>query len=843
MRQKTFVTLAVLSALASGSALANTIEAASDSVLVVFKPGVSQQERAAVLKTNGVSLRYADADGLDRRSRYLADGRIAEIAVPKGISRDALLKKLSKHKAISIAEPNYIIKAISTERQQVLPSDPRFAELWGLHNTGQAGGRVDADIDAPEAWEITKGSRDTIIGIIDTGLDYNHPDLAANRWVNPGEIAGNGVDDDNNGVVDDVYGYSAFSNNGDPFDGEGHGTHVAGTIGAAGDNGVGVVGVNWNATLLPCQFLGPDGTGSTAGAIACINYFTNLKLNHGINVRATNNSWGGGGYSEALKLAIKAGNDAEILFIAAAGNSAQNADVTPHYPAGYDLPGIVAVASTDRNDNLSSFSTYGPTTVDVAAPGSAILSTLPGNTYGSLSGTSMATPHVAGAAGLIWSLSPHLTISEVKQILLDSGESLPALAGKILSGKRINLESALAAADPVPGFGLGLTPARQEVTAGQNALYQLAVSDIADWDGQVNFTVSSNPVLPGLALSASSAQPGQSLTLTAPTTAATAWGNYELTVTGTDAATGELVKTVSAALTVLPQGLQDLPFENTTPVAIPDNNPAGITSLINVPDAATAFAVTVSVDISHTWIGDLIVKLRSPAGTEYTLHNKEGGSADNLVKSWTLNQFNGEQVQGDWSLFVSDTANLDTGRLNKWSLNLKVLPETGPDPIAPVSAFSYSADTLNVNFTSQATDADNEIISWLWNFGDGSTSTEQNPTHSYAQGGSYDVSLTVTDATNLSATSTQTLSLADVSLELSVLRSQRARTGSTIVDLRWSGATADVELYRDGVLVGQLDNNGKYRDRFNSTAPTTVYQLKQVGSTAFSAPVTVRFER
>lgn len=841
MRQKNILALAVVAALASGSALANTIEAASDSVLVVFKPGVSKQERTAVLKIHGVSMRYADADGFDRRSRHLADGRIAEIAVPKGVNRDALLKKLSVHKSISIAEPNYIIKAISSERQLATPTDPRFGDLWGLHNTGQAGGRIDADIDAPEAWDITKGSRDTIIGIIDTGMDYNHPDLAANRWVNPGEIAGNNIDDDSNGVVDDVYGFSAFSNNGNPFDGEGHGTHVAGTIGGVGDNGVGVTGVNWNVTLLPCQFLGPDGTGSTAGAIACIDYFTNLKVNHGVNVRATNNSWGGGGYSEALKLAIQAGNNAEILFIAAAGNSAQNADVTPHYPAGYDLPGIVAVASTDRNDNMSSFSTYGPTTVDVAAPGSAILSTLPGNTYGSLSGTSMATPHVAGAAGLIWSLSPHLNISEVKQILLESGESLPALAGKILSGKRINLDSALAAADPVPGFGLGLTPARQQVTAGQNAQFSLAVSDIADWEGSVNFSVSSNPALAGLALSANTGIPGTTLTLTAPTTAATAWGDYELTVTGTDAATGELVKSVSAVLAVLPQGLQDLPFENNTSTPIPDNNAGGITSLINVPDEATVFGVTVNVNITHTWIGDLTVKLRSPSGTEYTLHNKEGGNADNIVKTWTLDQFNGEDVQGDWKLFVSDTANLDTGTLNNWALNLKVLPEAGPDPIAPVSAFSYNTDTLSVSFTSEATDADNEIVNWLWNFGDGTTSTEQNPSHTYAAGGSYDVTLTVTDATNLSATSTQTLSLADVTLDLEVLRAQRARTGSTIVDLRWSGATADVELYRDGVLVGQLDNNGKYRDRFNSTQPTAVYQIRQVGSNAFSAPVTVRF--
>lgn len=843
MSQKTLLALAVITALTSGSVAANTIEAASDSVLVVFKPGVSKQERASVLKTHGVSMRFADADGLDSRTRYLADGRIAEIKVPKGVNRDVLLKKLSQHQAISIAEPNYIIKAISNSAQQVLPSDPRFAELWGLNNTGQAGGRVDADIDAPEAWTVTKGDRDVIIGVIDTGMDYNHPDLQANRWINPGEIAGNGIDDDNNGVVDDVYGYSAFNNNGNPMDGEGHGTHVAGTIGAAGDNGVGVTGVNWNVTMLPCQFLGPDGTGTTAGAIACINYYTNLKLNHGINIRATNNSWGGGGFSDALRLAIKAGTDAEILFIAAAGNSAQNADVTPHYPAGYDLPGIVAVASTDRNDNMSSFSTFGPTTVDVAAPGSAVLSTLPNNRYGSLSGTSMATPHVAGAAGLIWSIAPDLTIAEMKDILLNSGDSLPALAGKILSGKRINLVSALEAADPVPGFSLGLTPATQRISAGQTAQYQLSVADVADWEGTVNFAVSSNPNLPGLSLSAVSAQPGQTLTLSAPTTATTPWGNYDITVTGTDAATGELVKTATAALTVIPQGLQDLPFENNTMVAIPDNNAAGITSVIAVPDAATLFGLSVSVDITHTWIGDLTVKLRSPAGTEYTLHNKEGGSADNIVKTWTLTQFDGEAVQGDWVLFVSDTASLDTGRLNKWSLNLTVMPDVSPDPIAPVAAFSYSIDALTANFTSEATDADNDIVRWSWNFGDGNTSTEQNPRHSYTAGGSYDVSLTVTDATDLSSTTTQTLSIADVMIDLSVLRAQRARTGSTIVDLRWSGASADVELYRDGVLVGRLDNSGKYRDRFNSTQPTAVYQLRQVGGGAFSAPLTVRFDR
>ena len=843
MTNKSILALAVCAALSAPS-FANAQSnnqplAASDSIIVVFKQGVGKTERQQIMKKYGVSLRYADKEGFDARSRQLLDGRIAELSIPKGVSRDGLIKQLSRHQAIEVAEPNYLLHAIENS-EVVIPNDPRFSELWGMHNTGTGGGVNDADIDAPEAWELTKGSHDVVVGVIDTGTDYNHPDLAANIWTNPNEIASNGIDDDNNGVIDDVHGFSAVNNNGNPMDGQGHGTHVAGSIGASGDNATGVVGVNWNVTMIPCQFLGADGSGTTAGAIACINYFTNLKQNHGVNVRLTSNSWGGGGFSQALSDAIQAGNDAGILFIAAAGNDADNSDQTPHYPSSYNLPGIISVASTDRSDNLSSFSTYGAVSVDLGAPGSAILSTTPNNTYASYSGTSMATPHVAGAAALVWSLNPELTIAEMKTLLMDSGDSLAALTGKTVSGKRLNVKNALDAADPEPGFSLGLTPALQTVTAGDVVTYTLSVNDIADWQGVVNLTANATPAIPGLTLSAVQAVPGQTIVLTAPTSSQTAWGTYQISVNGLDE-TGELTKSVAATLKVLPAGLQDLPFENTSPVAIPDNNVGGISSVINVPDSGTVFGVTVGVNISHTWIGDLTVKLVSPAGSEFVLHNKEGGSADNLVKSWTLDNFNGEVINGDWKLLVSDTASIDTGTLNSWNLNIRALTDAQPDPIAPVADFTYVADDRLVSFTNTSSDADSSALSYAWDFGDGQTSSEQNPQHQYAADGSYNVTLTVTDESELSSVKTSTVQVVELDIVLELLRAQRARTGSSIVDLRFSGALQNVDVYRNGTKVATTSNAGSFRDRFNSQATSVTYKICHQGTNECSNDLVVQF--
>lgn len=826
MTHKTLIALAVATALVSAGAVANTNKGTEDSILVMFKPGVSKQERQQLITQQGASLRQLDAQGRDMKMRYVADGRIVKVNVPKGVDRDHLIKKLAANPAVEVAEPDYPVKALAT------PDDPSFGELWGLHNTGQSGGTAGADIKAVDAWDISTGSHDIIIGVIDTGMDYNHPDLIDNRWVNPGSLPGS------------TYGYSTLNAEQDPMDSDSHGTHVAGTIGASGNNGTGVVGVNWNVTLLPCQFLGPTG-GSTAGAIECINYFTDLKLNHGVDIKATNNSWGGGGFSETLRAAIQSGGDAGILFIAAAGNDGVDADSTPMYPAAYDLDVIVSVASTDRNDNLSVFtsgaSNYGLTSVDLGAPGSAILSTIPGGGYASYSGTSMASPHVAGAAALLWSVNPDITPAEMKTILMDSGDSLAALEGKTVSGKRVNLVNAMVEADPTPSFKLTLTPRTQQITAGDAAQFTLDIGNIADWMGDVALSVDVQPALDGVSLSATTAQPGQTLTLDVVTSAETARGSYQFTITGTDTASGELVKSVNASLSVLPQGLQDYPYSNTTPVDIPDNIADGIESVITVPQAGNVFGTDVGVNITHTWRGDLIVKLRSPEGTEHTLHNRTGGSEDDLIQNWQLDSFNGESMQGDWTLMVSDNAGLDTGMLNSWDLTLTALSDDAPGPVAPIADFSFVASGLSVSFTDLSTDADDDIITRSWDFGDGNVSADANPTHSYAAAGSYNVSLTTTDATGLSDTAEQTVTVTDSNIDLSVLRSVRTRTGSTIVDLRWSGADAMVDLYRDGQLVDTLDNTGRYRDRFNSQAVSVTYKLCLTATDACSADVVVNF--
>jgi subtilisin family serine protease len=325
------------------------------------------------------------------------------------------------------------------------PNDPRFTsgDLWGLHNTGQAGGTADADIDAPEAWDISTGSSAVVVAVIDTGTQIDHPDLKDNIWTNPGETPGDGIDNDANGFIDDVNGWDFFNDDASVYDGpdDDHGTHCAGTIAGRGNNGTGVVGVSWNTKIMPLKFLGPTG-GSTSDSIAAVNYATMMK-SRGVNIPITNNSWGGGAASAALKTAIEAGGNAGILFVASAGNSGSNNDAVPRYPSSYDSAAIVAVAATDRRDGLAGFSCYGANNVDLGAPGVDIVSTVPTDTYASKSGTSMAAPHVSGVAALAVSVDPTLTVSQLKQALLASVDKIPSLTGKTVTGGRLNARKTL----------------------------------------------------------------------------------------------------------------------------------------------------------------------------------------------------------------------------------------------------------------------------------------------------------------------------------------------------------------------------------------------------------------
>ena len=333
-------------------------------------------------------------------------------------------------------EPVYEVFAVRD------PNDPRYREQWGFPR-----------IKAPDAWNRATDASGIVVAVIDSGVDYRHPDLAANMWRNPNEIPGNGVDDDRNGVVDDVHGASFIdpATSGDPTDDNGHGTHVAGTIGAVTDNALSVAGVNWTAEIMALKFLNGSGRGTTAGAIRAIEY----AIAH--DVRIMNNSWGGGGFSRALEEAIRAASDEGILFVAAAGNANNDNDANPFYPAGYDLPNVVSVMATDQSDARAGFSNFGATTVDLAAPGVGILSTVPGGGEQSFNGTSMASPHVAGAAALVLAVEPDLAMAELKARLLDTAEIVPGLSGRSVTGARLDLAAALGEAEP-PGPGPGPGP-------------------------------------------------------------------------------------------------------------------------------------------------------------------------------------------------------------------------------------------------------------------------------------------------------------------------------------------------------------------------------------------------
>jgi subtilisin family serine protease len=380
-------------------------------------------------------------------------------------SVEEALKALQKNPNVAYAEPDYIQTIDVT-----IPNDTSFAQLWGMNNTGQTGGTVDADIDAPEAWDLTAGSSSVIVAVIDTGVAYTHPDLGANMWVNPGEIAGNATDDDSNGYIDDVYGINSITGSGNPMDDNNHGSHCSGTIAGVGNNSLGVAGVCWTARIMALKFLDSGGSGSTSNAIECIEY----AINKGAHILS--NSWGGSGYTQALKDAIDAAATAGQLFCAAAGNNLANDDVTPFYPASYSSPNIVSVAATDHNDALSIWtpgvtgSHWGPFSVDVAAPGSSILSTITGDTYASFNGTSMATPHVAGLAALIKSYTFSLNWMQIRDRILSGAEPKAALLGKMQTGARINAYNSLLAGDvasyqvsvqsaPLTGASITVSPA------------------------------------------------------------------------------------------------------------------------------------------------------------------------------------------------------------------------------------------------------------------------------------------------------------------------------------------------------------------------------------------------
>jgi subtilisin family serine protease/subtilisin-like proprotein convertase family protein len=644
---------------------------APHSVIVRFKPGFRGNQVGALVSSVHGSFQDHNRDGIDDRftNLELGGGHLAKITLaPATLTVAQALDTLRADPSVEYAEPDYLVDPLA------VPNEARFAEQYGLHNTGQNRGAPDADIDAVEAWEVSTGSRDVVVGVIDSGIDYSHKDLAANMWQNLNEIPGNHIDDDNNGVIDDRHGFNAYANNGIPLDDLSHGTHCAGIIGAVGNNTLGVVGVNWQTSLMALKFLNEIGGGQFSDAISAINYAVGRKR-AGVNLRVLSASWGSSGNSLALRDAIAAAGDADLLFVAAAGNSVSNNDLSPVYPASYDLPNVLAVAATDRRDALSTtFSNFGLTSVDVAAPGVDILSTVIGSSYRTQSGTSMSAPLVAGAAALVLAVNSSLTVEELKAILMNTGDAKQTLVGTTVSGRRVNVANAIAAAAAVgPRFALRATPAaRQLVLQGQTTTFQLEVTAQAGFTGDVGLAVTSTPPLNGSVVAAPASLPGGgAATVTVTPTVATAPGLYALTVTATS---GAITRSRPLALRVLAADMV-APVERSldTPRPIPDGTRKVTSSIIDVQQNLLISEGQIELSLLHTAPPSLRVSLLSPAGTRVVLQERGTYPLTLGVTQYSyplpaplLNQ----PAAGPWTLTVEDFSPRGNGEIVDWNLAL-----------------------------------------------------------------------------------------------------------------------------------------------------------------------------
>jgi len=423
----------------------------------------------AVLSDSGSNIRSSNGD-------------VSALESGLGLDADETCKRLLASHQVDSCTPNYKLSISDTGG-----ADPLLPALWGMSD--------ESGISAVSAWGISKGSSEVIVAVIDTGVDYMHEDLAANVWANPNEIANNGVDDDGNGYVDDVRGINLVPgapHSNDPMDDNQHGTHVSGIIGAVHDNGVGLGGVNGAVKILPIKFMDAAGAGRLSDAIAAIDYMVDLKVNRGINIKVANNSWGGGGYSPVLEAAIQRANDAGIVFVVAAGNDGLDVDLFPSYPGGYDVSNVVTVAAIDEAQNLATFSNYGGQSVDIAAPGVAINSSVPGQRYSKLSGTSMAAPHVVGSLALLYSIEPSINVPDSIVRLLESGRELPTLyspdgaVSYVRSRRVVNVARLLRNERvPVNDPSAGLEPCGYSFQAS-NVIASSSLDDAADKLNPVN---------------------------------------------------------------------------------------------------------------------------------------------------------------------------------------------------------------------------------------------------------------------------------------------------------------------------------------------------------------------
>lgn len=440
------------------------------SVLVRFST-----PRAATAVPAGSVEAAASLLGGEEVQRWTLVPGLVQLTVTSMSVEDAITV-LSAMPGVEFAEPDYFVHTMVT------PNDPQYGSLWGMNNAGNQ----NFDIDGPQGWDIFTGNPNFVIGVIDTGVTMNHPDLAANIWVNPGEIAGNGIDDDGNGKIDDVNGWDFVNNDNNPTDDNGHGTHCSGTIAGVGNNGVGVTGVVWRGKIAGLKFLNSGGSGSISAALSALQYCT------GKQIKVSNNSWGGGGFSQAFQNALTASAAVGHVFCAAAGNGGYNNDQTPSYPASYPNDNVIAVAAIQSNGALASFSQYGLTSVDLGGPGVNITSCWLNGGYNTISGTSMATPHVTGVVAAVYGQNPSWTYTQVRNRILSTTRPIASLNGRCVTGGLVNLRSALVDNNNPPTAAISSPSNGTTVTGGASVTFTGSASDLQDGNVTASLVWSSD---------------------------------------------------------------------------------------------------------------------------------------------------------------------------------------------------------------------------------------------------------------------------------------------------------------------------------------------------------------
>ena len=667
---------------------------ASQNLLVQFDRSYtsSQVFQPAITSIHGLEVTSPFAPAM----RQLTSDGWYQVTVPQGLEVARAIEHYQTRTDVVSTSPDFRVQIAATA------NDPGITNLWGLENSGQ-GGRADADIDVEQAWKYGTSSS-VIVAVIDTGVDYNHVDLASNIWSNVGEIAGNGLDDDRNGYVDDIRGWNFANDNNNPMDNNGHGTHVAGTIGAVGNNATGISGINWNVQIMPLKFLDAKGSGMISDAVAAIDY---ARIN---GAKIINASWGSSDFSSALQSAIARFQSAGGIFIAAAGNEGANNAVRPSYPANISLTNVISVAASTSSDTLANFSNYGAN-VDIAAPGSGIYSTLPNNRYGYLSGTSMAAPHVAGAMALLWGQNPSLSDKQLIDLVMKNTDAI--LRGPTQFG-RLNIGSAAAAAkgdtatDTVAPY---VMQARWERGAGVISSIEVEFSEAIRSSTLNNANASLTGPDGAIAISGIRPVGSEGKRWRIDFAKQTTVGNYTFQLspqvadlagnrldTDRDGKGGEASQDGWTNSTTLAT-ISIMDFASSSNIAIRDasrTTPSVTTLPVEVKDPMRIADLNVSLNLKHTYVSDLRIRLIAPNGTSVLLFDRRGGSRDDLNftlddqastrvgqvlgnfrgrfrSEQALARFNGMQAQGTWQLEITDMAPVDTGTLLNATLQIQAM--------------------------------------------------------------------------------------------------------------------------------------------------------------------------